>query len=443
MVEWAALEMRCTGNCTGGSNPSLSAEKRMCHQILWHTLFFYVVTDFSADMELTTAHIQFIKEHAADDLARLLLSAAKYPGMDIPFLVDQIAARRQIREKLPSWYENGQLIFPAKIAAEQCSSEQTAAYKQELIGESWTVCDLTGGLGIDSYFLSLKAKHLTYIERFPAYCEAAKHNFSVLGANNITVVNADTAQAVDTLPEVDAFYIDPARRGESNKRVFALQDCEPDLPGLLPELLKRSPRLIAKLSPMADIQMTLELLPGTTSVHVLSVRNECKELLFVTEREADGREPSIRCINFGPDGMQSFSFTLEEERNAVLVPVSQVGAYLYEPNTSVLKAGAFKQVAVRTGVKKLQVSSHLYTSDQLLPDFPGRRFGVDEVLPFTGKLCKGLSKTIPQANITVRNFPLSVEDLRKRTKIADGGHVYLFATTLADGEKVLVRCSKA
>lgn len=120
--------------------------------------------------------------------------------------------------------------------------------------------------------------------------------------------------------------------------------------------------------------MTLELLPGTTSVHVLSVRNECKELLFVTEREADGREPSIRCINFGPDGMQSFSFTLEEERNAVLVPVSQVGAYLYEPNTSVLKAGAFKQVAVRTGVKKLQVSSHLYTSDQLLPDFPGRRF---------------------------------------------------------------------
>lgn len=152
-----------------------------------------------------------------------------------------------------------------------------------------------------------------------------------------------------------------------------MQDCEPDLPGLLPELLKRSPRLIAKLSPMADIQMTLELLPGTTSVHVLSVRNECKELLFVTEREADGREPSIRCINFGPDGMQSFSFTLEEERNAILVPVSQVGAYLYEPNTSVLKAGAFKQVAVRTGVKKLQVSSHLYTSDQLLPDFPGRQ----------------------------------------------------------------------
>ena len=393
-------------------------------------------------MELTTSHIQFIKEHATDDLTRLLLSAAKYPGMDIPFLVDQIAVRRQIREKLPSWFENGQLVFPAKIA-EQCSSEQTAAYKQELIGESWTICDLTGGLGIDSYFLSRKAKHLTYIERFPVYCEAAKHNFSVLEANNITIINADAAQVVDTLPEVDAFYIDPARRGESNKRVFALQDCEPNLPGLLPALLKRSPHVIAKLSPMADIQMTLELLPGTTSVHVLSVRNECKELLFVVEREADGREPLVRCINFGLDGMQSFSFTLEEERSAVLVPAGQVGTYLYEPNASVLKAGAFKQIAVRTGVKKLQVNSHLYTADHLVSDFPGRRFRVDEVLSFTGKLCKGLSKTIPQANITVRNFPLSVEELRKRTKITDGGHVYLFATTLVDGEKVLVKCSKA
>lgn len=412
-------------------------------EIVWHILFFCVVTDLSADMELTTSYIQFIKDHAADDLSRLLLSAAKYPGMDIPFLVDQIAARRQIREKLPSWYENGQLVFPAKIAAEQCSSEQTAAYKQELIGEGWTVCDLTGGLGIDSYFLSRKAKQLTYIERFPTYCEAAKHNFSVLGAGNITVVNADTAQSVKTLPEVDAFYIDPARRGESNKRVFALQDCEPDLPGLLPELLKRSPCVIAKLSPMADIQMTLELLPGTTSVHVLSVRNECKELLFVMERGKADCTPSIRCVNFTPDGMQSFLFTWEEERKADLVLAEQVDTYLYEPNASVLKAGAFKQIAVRTGVKKLQVSSHLYTSDRWVPDFPGRRFQVEEVLPFTGKLCKGLARAIPQANITVRNFPLSVEELRKRTKIADGGPAYLFATTLAGGEKVLVKCSKA
>ena len=394
-------------------------------------------------MELTTSQIQFIKDHATDDLTRLLLSAAKYPGMDIPFLVDQIAVRRQIREKLPSWFENGQLVFPAKIAAEQCSSEQTAAYKQELIGESWTICDLTGGLGIDSYFLSRKAKHLTYIERFPVYCEAAKHNFSVLEANNITIINADAAQVVDTLPEVDAFYIDPARRGESNKRVFALQDCEPDLPALLPELFRHAPKVIAKLSPMADIRLTLELLPGTVEVHVLSVKNECKELLFVVERDASVTSPAIHCINYTGNGEEeSFIFTLQDESREELHLSGQVKNYLYEPNSSLLKAGAFKSTATRFGLEKLHTSSHLYTSDIEVAVFPGRSFVVEEVFPFTGKLCKGISGQIPRANITVRNFPLSVEELRKRTKIMDGGDVYLFATTQADNSKILVKCRK-
>lgn len=395
-------------------------------------------------MELTTSQIQFIKEHASDDLARLLLSSSKYPEMDIPFLADQIAARRQIREKLPSWYANEYLIFPSKIAAEQCSSEHTAFYKQRLAGDDWAMCDLTGGLGIDSYFFSRKVKQLTYIERFPAYCEAAKHNFSVLGADNITVIQADTTHYVHKLPQVDAFYIDPARRGDCNKRVFALSDCEPDLPGLLPALLEHAPRVIAKLSPMADIQKTLELLPGTTAVHILSVKNDCKELLFVVERGSGTVNPTINCVNFISEGEEStFRFTWEEERHAELMLADHIAGYLYEPNTSVLKAGAFKQIAVRMGVSKLHVSSHLYTSGQLVADFPGRRFRVDEVLPFTGKLCKSLSKTIPQANITVRNFPLSVEELRKRTKIADGGSVYLFATTVSEGEKVLIKCTKA
>lgn len=395
-------------------------------------------------MELTAPQIQFIREHMADDLSRLLLSASKYPQMDIPFLADQIAARRQIKEKLPSWYANPALIFPARIAAEQCSSEQTAAYKQQLIGEEWCLCDLTGGLGIDSYFLSRKAKALTYIERFPTYCEAARHNFGVLEARNISVVNADTTASLDSLPEVDAFYIDPARRGESNKRVFALPDCEPDLPALLPALLERAPRVIAKLSPMADIRQTLELLPGTTAVHVLSVRNECKELLFIVERKGEHEDvPFVHCVNFAADGTAStFLFTPAEEQEAPLLSAEAVGAYLYEPNASILKAGAFKQAACKTGTRKLHVSSHLYTSETCVTGFPGRSFQVDEVLPFSGKLCKTLAKSLPQANITVRNFPLSVEELRKRTKIQDGGEIYLFATTLSDGEKVLIRCRK-
>lgn len=385
----------------------------------------------------------FVKEHAGDDLTRLLLSASRYPSVDIPFAVEQIAARRQIRDKLPLWYMNDALLFPSKISAEQCSSEQTALYKQRLVEEGHTLCDLTGGLGIDSYYFSRKARHVTYIERFPAYCEVARNNFSVLEADNITIIEGDSTALAPQLPEVDAFYIDPARRGEGNKRVFALSDCEPDLPALLPELFCHAPRVIAKLSPMADIRLTLDLLPGTTEVHVLSVKNECKELLFVVEREAVTESPLIHCINYNGNGREeSFTFDLCDERQEELHQAGNVKRYLYEPNASLLKAGAFKSVAARYGLEKLHVSSHLYTSDVQVEEFPGRSFVVENVYPFTGKLCKSLGKEIPQANITVRNFPLSVEELRKRTKIADGGEVFLFATTLSNGDKILVKCNK-
>ncbi|MDO4755822.1 MAG: SAM-dependent methyltransferase, partial [Parabacteroides sp.] len=186
-----------------------------------------------------------------------------------------------------------------------------------------------------------------------------------------------------------------------------------------------------------------DLLPGTTAVYVLSVKNECKELLFVVERVATIEEPTIHCVNFMSEGKESvFSFTLGDEHRAETLKSDGVGDYLYEPNASVLKAGAFKQVALRYGVRKLHINSHLYTSEKLITDFPGRIFRIDEVHAFSGKLCKGLSKIIPQANITVRNFPLTVEELRKRTKVRDGGDVYLFATTLANGDKVLIQCAK-
>lgn len=385
----------------------------------------------------------FIKEHASDDLNRLLLSASRYPGIDIPYAVDQIKARRQIKDKLPSWYQNDRLIFPAKIAAEQCSSERTALYKQGLVEADTRLCDLTGGLGIDSYFFSRRVRQVTYIERFPAYCDAALHNFGILGADNITVLKGDSTELLATLGEIDVFYIDPARRGEGNKRVFALRDCEPDLTRLTPILFRYAPKVIAKLSPMADIQMTLDLLPETVSVHVLSVKNECKELLFVMERGMRLDSSRIHCVNFASDGEpELFSFSTQEERNVSVSVNGPIKSYLYEPNASILKAGAFKVVASRFGLDKLHISSHLYTSDRWIPDFPGRSFVVEEVLPFHNKLCKTLSKQIPQANITARNFPLSIDELRKRTRITDGGSVYLFATTLGQGEKVLIKTRK-
>lgn len=385
---------------------------------------------------------KFVKEHAGDDLMRLLLSASRYPSIDVPFAVDQIAARRRIKEKLPSWYACDALLFPSKLSAEQCSSEQTARYKQRLVNGDEALCDLTGGLGIDSYYFSRCVNHVDYIERIPSYCEVARHNFLVLGADNINVIEGDCMSIVPSLPRVDVFYIDPARRGGAGQRVYALQDCEPDLSAILPDLLLRAPKVIAKLSPMADIRQTLELLPHTTRIHILSVKNECKELLFVVERDATV-SPALCCVNYDSSGgEETFVFTQEEEHAETLHVASRIRGFLYEPNASLLKAGAFKCVATRFPVEKLHASSHLYTSDTWVDDFPGRSFVVEEIYPFSGGLCKKLSKEIPQANITVRNFPLSVEELRRRTKIKDGADVYLFATTLADDTKVIINCRK-
>ena len=393
---------------------------------------------------MTPALMAFIQAHLSDDPDRLLLSASRYPEIDMPFVVAQITARRQIKEKLPTWYQQEQLLFPAKIAAEQCSSEQTALYKQQLVTEGDTLCDLTGGLGIDSYYFSRRVKQVYYIERFPSYCEVARANMATLRARNVAVLEGDSTQWLDQLPAIDVFYVDPARRGEGNKRMFALSDCEPDLTQLLPRLLAKAPRVIAKLSPMADLRQTLALLPTTQAIHILSVKNECKELLFVIGREPRESAVPIHCVHLTKQAAsdECFVCSLEAEQQAASHLATTLRRYLYEPNASVLKAGAFKQVACQFPVEKLQVSSHLYTSDHYLDRFPGRRFEVDEVIPFHSKSCKQLAGQSLQANVTTRNFPLTVEALRKKCRIREGGDIYLFATTGPKEEKLLIRTHK-
>lgn len=389
-------------------------------------------------MELTSGLKRFIREHQADDPNRLLLSASRYPGIDVALAAEQITARRQICDKLPSWYANPGLVFPARIAAEQASSEITARYKQRFIREGSHVCDLTGGLGIDSSFFARKAARVTYIERNPQYCEAARHNFQQLGIYNINVCEGDGIALCETIPCVDAFYIDPARRAGGNRRVFALRDCEPDLTALLPRLMERAPVVIAKLSPMADIHETLSLLRADAEVHAVAVKNEVKELLFVFGKGAT----VIHCYNYISEQEESlFTFRPEEERAAAAPVANRVGAYLYEPNAALLKAGAFKTIC-RLGVEKLHINSHLYTSGSPVKDFPGRTFTVEEVLPFNNRLMKTISRTIPKANITTRNFPLSVAELRKKSNIREGGDSFLFATTLHNNGKTLILCRK-
>ncbi|MEG1586752.1 MAG: SAM-dependent methyltransferase [Bacteroidales bacterium] len=385
--------------------------------------------------------LRFIQEHLSDDTSKLLLSASKYPELDMPFIADQILARRQIKDKLPEWYINEEIILPSRIAAEQCSSMLTALYKQQLI-KGDCVCDLTGGLGIDTYYISKCTRKSYYIERFPEYCEAARHNFNKLKATHIEVINGDS-RTMD-IPVVDTIYLDPARRGDANKRLFDLSDCEPDIVSLKQDLLKKAQRIIVKVSPMADLTRTLSLLPETTEVHILSVKNECKELLFVLDSIKENEaEPTIHCINYLTDGTETtYCFKPEKEHHNIPLYANKIKRYLYEPNASIMKAGAFRSVALDFNLEKLQVNSHLYTSDELKETFPGRIFEVVNCIDFSSKSIKKLCVQIPKANIAVRNFPLSVDEFRKKSGIKEGGNIYLFASTLGKDQKLLIECTK-
>ena len=400
---------------------------------------YFAVMESKRDIE---AILDFVRQHQREEVDRLLLSAEKYPGVDMPAVVDQLLARKQLKEKLPTWQMNDRLFYPARIAAEQCSNEWTATYKQRLVGADDRLCDLTGGMGVDSFYFSRKVREVTYVERFADYCEAARHNFSELGATNIRVVHADACAYLAQMEAMDVCYLDPARRGEAGQRVFALSDCEPDLTALLPKLFEKVPRVIAKISPMADLSFTLKCLPATTAIHVLAVRGECKELLFCLERDRVVDNPVIHCVHFTTVGEEHFDFTMAQERGIETPVVGPLGPYLYEPNVAILKAGAFKSVSGYFGLNKLHESSHLYSSERKIEHFPGRRFQIEEVIPFHGKACKNLNRRLPKANLTVRNFPLAVSELRKRLKIAEGGDRYIFATTLRGEERVLIGCVK-
>jgi len=386
----------------------------------------------------------FIRTHAQDDTDKLLLSASRFPDIDLPFAVDQILARRQIKEKIPSWYAVEDLIYPSRLSAEQCSSEPTALYKQKLL-KGKCFCDLTGGLGVDCYYLAQVVQPAVYIERFSAYCEAARHNFHLLNAPQIEIRQADVREIASSL-QADTFYIDPARRSKDNKRTFALTDCEPDILQLKPVLLKNTQRLIIKISPMADLERTLRLLPETREIHILSVKNECKELLFLLEASSTEFKPDqvkIYATNLqATQETPAFIFKPEEEKNSPLITTDSVATYLYEPHAALLKSGAFKLIAHRYRLQKLHRHSHLYTSSHFLPDFPGRRFAVEETYEFSGKLLKQIAQQIPQANLTTRNFPLTVAELRKRSGLKEGGEIYLFATTLANEQKILIKTRK-
>ena len=370
------------------------------------------------------------------------------------FLARQEEGRKIVASKLPSWAENMSIVFPAKISLEQCSSEATATYKASLVsGES--LVDLTGGFGVDCSFLSKNFSSVDYVEQNEELCQIAEHNFKALGLN-IRVNNAESVEFLKNMPAVDCIYIDPARRDVKGKKTADLSLCSPNLLEIRDILLDKCNTLLIKLSPMFDITSALEVFPECAEVHVVSVKNECKELLLLVEKGFCG-ETEIVCVDLDELGISvqtsgepsllelsqvqpeitSIASNLKKEKGEI-ISYSSPKAYLYEPNASIMKAGLFKTVAKRYNVAKLHPSTHLYTSKELVENFPGRIFKINRVT----KVQKKEISDIEKANLSIRNFPGNVADLRKKLKLKDGGDIYIFACTLNDNSKVLIICEK-
>ncbi len=386
---------------------------------------------------------EFIQKHQKEDIRKLALQADIYPDIDFSFALRQIAGRQIAAAKIPSWYNHEQIIYPPHLSLEQCSSESTALYKASLLQGNKLV-DLTGGFGIDCAFLAPNFKEVTYVERQPGLCEIALSNFETLSLNHVKVCCMESELYLENMAPVDCIYLDPARRDKHGKKTVLISDCEPDVEALKEKLLEKAHTVWIKFSPMLDISLALDQLSGTTEIHVVAVDNECKELLFKMERNVpQGNRPVICCVNLKKNHTnQYFTFTKTEESNSECRLADNPGNYLYEPNAAILKAGAYKSLTQHYPVRKLHPSSHLYTSDTYVADFPGRSFRVLEFFSLNKKESKQPLAGLTQANISVRNFPLTVNELRKKTALKEGGDVYLFATTLRDDKRVMIRCEK-
>ena len=412
----------------------------------------------------------FIREHRHDDVRQLALQAARYPDIDMQQALQQIAGWQTARTKLPEWAATDGIVYPPRLSMEQCSSEATAKYKAKVLGDGcWmlvdsshtnnnkpptpithhptpsTIIDLTGGFGVDFSYMARGFQKAVYVERQPHLCEAARHNFQLLGLENTEVVCGDGVEYLKNLPSPfhppspRTIYLDPARRDENGKKTYAISDCTPDVVALKDLLLEKAGRVMIKLSPMLDWHKAVDDLGEVVEVHIVSVDNECKELLLVLAKNP-AAPLRLVCANIRHDTETELFefFPLNDSLSTPLFPALRERDYLYEPNASIMKAGCFAEVADRFGVQPTGSNSHLFLSPQFIPDFPGRKFQIEKVTSMNKKELKHAIGGLTKANITVRNFPLSVAELRKRLKLADGGDTYIFATTLGEKDHVLL-----
>ena len=383
---------------------------------------------------------KFIREHERDDVTALALKKPKDPSWDYPRILNQIKSRQKARVKLPLWPDHHpDIIFPLPGILEQASSAATARYKAGLVKGS-SFADLTGGGGVDSCALTEHYSQGYIIDCDENAAELIAHNLPLLSADqtNLNVQCTRAEDFVKTMPQVDLAIIDPQRRDEAQKGKFKFADCSPDILKLLPRLIEKAQTVMVKTSPMLDIAQGMKELVHVEAVHIIEWKGDCKELVFILSKSAP-ETPQITAAKVDDNGeiLQTLSFTGEEEQNAS-PEIAMPEKYLYEPGPAFQKSGAFGLIAQRFGLKKLHTNTHLYTGESLVSDFPGRVFEIeDQFPPKAGRIA------LKQANIAVRNFPMSAPELHKKLKIKEGGDAYIFACTLADGSKTLLSTRKA
>ena len=384
----------------------------------------------------------FIAQNKNADVRTLALGKVP-PGVDIHYCLQQIAGWQTAQRKLSSWAKTEGIIYPIKLSLEQCSSEQTALYKQQLVErllpeERKKMVNLTGGFGIDFSFMAKLFAEANYVERDERLCEIAHHNFPLLGLTKAKIHHNSCEEYIDGMGDFDLIYLDPSRRDTAGRKVVALSDCSPNIEAIQNTLLCHARVVIVKLSPMIDIQDTLRRLSNVSEVHVVSVSGECKEVIVVLRNERNDNNTNYYCSNIT---VQTQTFHTDTRYGKpVIAPLPE--RYLYEPNTAILKAGVQDALCQCYDVMKLHPFSHLFTSTHFVEDFPGRTFIIEKYCGFAKKEIKALLADISQCNLTVRNFPATVAELRKRLKLNEGGNCYLFATTLSDGSHALIRCRK-
>ena len=403
----------------------------------------------------------FVQEHISDDLTRLILDRKKWPDIDMDLAVSCIQSRRKLKGKIKEWYDNPELVFPAPLSAEQCSSSATGHYKagvaEKIIGKGARIADLTGGLGVDSWYFSKVAESVLYNEMQEALCNAAVHNFKALSSNNIIISNLKIETGSSEFHKIieefrpELIYMDPARRGEGGKKVFLIEDCTPDVLTLREELFAMSRHILIKLSPMADISMVCNRLGKTCrEVHVVATGGECKELLIWMDREWCG-EYEIVAMEL-PSGYPetepaTFSFTSSEEK---ISPLALLGrndslVFLFEPGKALMKAGCFNLIAEHFGLLKMGVSTHYYVTDEetkadLLKSY-GKVYKIISLEPLDKRSIKAAGKEYPHAEVTARNIPMDTETLRKKLGVTSGDDAHIFGLKVDNlGNVLLITC---